>query len=303
MSPLPTLGAALLLALPLTASAQNERDVRKCIFTADAVREVNAVYDPATGTTHVVQNGRRVAFDDAYPMGPQHAAGATWYINNEPIEVNGRRYVKYGLPRILGVNEVTRIAHYQQALVFSEPGMGATPEVVYVAVRQGCEFQPYMLEMRPDELRDPAPDEDRDADEGSVQSIAVGQRLSGVLTADDATLRDGSHYRLYQFTAVAGQQYVVTMASEDFDAVLMLTRMDGDEVEEVGSNDDGPDMGTNAQVTFTAPASGPVYISANALSESETGRFTLSVDGRNASDPGHRDAGARRVHHLGPPHD
>ncbi|MBW3571943.1 MAG: hypothetical protein KY467_12640, partial [Gemmatimonadetes bacterium] len=77
-----------------------------------------------------------------------YAAGATWYINNEPIMVNGRRYVRYGLPRVLGVNEVTRTAEYQGVPVFVEAGAQGTPEVLYIPVRPGCEFQPYQLEVK-----------------------------------------------------------------------------------------------------------------------------------------------------------
>ncbi len=276
MSILPALGAALLVALPLTASAQNERDVRRCIFTSDAVREVTGVYSSATGETHVVQNGRRVRFETAYPEGPQHAAGASWYINNEPIEVNGARYVKFGLPRILGVNEVTRIAHHRQALVFAEAGLpGATPDIVYVAVRQGCEFQPYQREIDASNLRDDAPEPDAPR----AEPLAIGQTHRGTLSTTDARAADDSHYDLYTFTATAGQQVVITLASEDFDTYLSVGTMSDDAFVSIDSNDDGPDMGTDSQITFTAPRSGTFVVRANSLSGGETGRYTLSLGG------------------------
>jgi len=62
--------------------------------------------------------------------------------------VNGRRYVKYGLPRVLGVNEVTRTADYMGVPVFAEAGATAATEVLYVPVRPGCEFQPYQLDVK-----------------------------------------------------------------------------------------------------------------------------------------------------------
>jgi hypothetical protein len=88
------------------------------------------------------------AFSTAYPATTGYAAGATWYINNEPITVNGRRYVKYGLPRVLGVNEVTRTADFMGVPVFAEAGATGTTEVLYVPVRPGCEFQPYQLDVK-----------------------------------------------------------------------------------------------------------------------------------------------------------
>jgi hypothetical protein len=119
---------------------QPTRDIRVCVVENGMLREITAVYNTQTGDTTV--NGQRI------PATTGYAAGATWYINNEPITVNGRRYVRYGLPRVLGVNEVTRTAEYQGVSVFAEAGAQGTPEVLYIPVRPGCEFQPYQLEVK-----------------------------------------------------------------------------------------------------------------------------------------------------------
>jgi hypothetical protein len=116
------------------------REIRVCVVEGGMLREVTAMYNTQTGDTTV--NGQRI------PATTGYAAGATWYINNEPITVNGRRYVRYGLPRVLGVNEVTRTADYQGVSVFAEAGAQGTPEVLYIPVRPGCEFQPYQLEVK-----------------------------------------------------------------------------------------------------------------------------------------------------------
>jgi len=105
---------------------------------------VTAQYNTATSDTTV--NGQR--FATAYPATTGYAAGATWFINNEPIMVNGRRYVKYGLPRVIGVNDVTRTGEFMGVPVFAEAGATPTTEVVYVPVRPGCEFQPYQLDVK-----------------------------------------------------------------------------------------------------------------------------------------------------------
>jgi hypothetical protein len=116
------------------------RDIRVCVVENGTLREITAVYNTQSGDTTV--NGQPIQSSVGY------AAGATWYINNEAITVNNRRYVRYGLPRVLGVNEVTRTADYMGVSVFSEAGAQGTPEVLYIPVRPGCEFQPYQLEVK-----------------------------------------------------------------------------------------------------------------------------------------------------------
>jgi hypothetical protein len=124
-------------------------DIRVCVVEAGALREVTARFNRTTGDTTV--NGQE--FSVAYPATTGYAGGATWYINTEAITVNGRRYVRYGLPRVLGVNEVTRTGEFQGVSVFAEAGATGTPEVVYVPVRPGCEFQPYQLEIKAGAVR------------------------------------------------------------------------------------------------------------------------------------------------------
>ena len=124
---------------PPPAQANPMREIRVCVVENGALREVTAMYNTQTGDT--TWTGGQM------PM-TGYAAGATWFINNEPITVMGRRYVRYGLPRVLGVNEVRRMGDFQGIPVFAEAGMTGTPEVLYVPVRPGCEFQPYQLEVK-----------------------------------------------------------------------------------------------------------------------------------------------------------
>jgi hypothetical protein len=122
------------------------RDIQVCVVENGMLRNMTVQYNTQTGDT--TMNGQRFA-----PSMTGYAAGATWYINTEAITVGGRRYVRYGLPRVLGVNEVTRTGEFQGVSVFSEAGATGTPEVVYVPVRPGCEFQPYQLEMKAGAVR------------------------------------------------------------------------------------------------------------------------------------------------------
>jgi hypothetical protein len=122
------------------------RDIQVCVVENGMLRNMTVQYNTQTGDT--MMNGQRFA-----PSMTGYAAGASWFINNEPVMVMNRRYVKYGLPRVLGVNEVTRVGEYQGVSVFAETGATGTPEVLYVPVRAGCEFQPYQTEIKAGAVR------------------------------------------------------------------------------------------------------------------------------------------------------
>lgn len=116
-----------------------------CVVTpAGQLQEAVATYDPARGDT--TMNGQ--PFRTAHPAGAQYAAGARWFIDDEAITVMGRRYVKYGLPRVLGAGEVARAGEHRGVPVFAERGRTGPAEVLYLPVRPGCEFQPYQTETK-----------------------------------------------------------------------------------------------------------------------------------------------------------
>ncbi|HEY0022216.1 MAG TPA: outer membrane beta-barrel protein [Longimicrobium sp.] len=134
---------------PAPPAAPMARTIDVCVVENGALRTVQAQYTQATGDTTVA--GR--PFAQAYPAtAAQYAAGAAWYIQNEQITVQGRRYVRFGLPRVLGTGEVARIADHQGVPVFAQAG-AARPEVVYLPVRPGCEFQPYQTEVKSGAVR------------------------------------------------------------------------------------------------------------------------------------------------------
>lgn len=116
------------------------RQLSVCVVLDGELREVSALYNSlAQDTTY---NGQ--PFSVAFPLSG-YGAGAEWYLNNEPIRVNGRTYAKFSVPRVLHVTAVTRLGEYRGVPVFVERGMTGTPEVIYVPVRPGCEFQPYEM--------------------------------------------------------------------------------------------------------------------------------------------------------------
>ncbi len=134
---------------PPSPPAPTAETINVCVVENGSLRGVPAQYASATGDTTVA--GR--AFAQAYPATePPYAAGAAWFIQGDGITVDGRRYVKYGLPRVLGMHEVTRSAEHQGVPVFTEGG-AARADVVYVPVRPGCEFQPYQTEVKSRSVR------------------------------------------------------------------------------------------------------------------------------------------------------
>lgn len=76
------------------------------------------------------------------PAEEAYAAGASWYVNNEPITFEGRRYLKYGLPSKIEERELTWIGVLGRIRVYAERDRAAAPEVIFVATAPG-EFHPY----------------------------------------------------------------------------------------------------------------------------------------------------------------
>ena len=82
-----------------------------------------------------------------------HAAGEPWFVNGDRIRVNGRRYAKYGLPRVLEADQLASWSSYGDAAVYVE-GTNYDDQVIYVLVgppasqdEEGeCEYQPYQAE-------------------------------------------------------------------------------------------------------------------------------------------------------------
>ena len=134
---------------PFPPASIPARDLVICVVENGALRHVAVQYNAQTGDS--TYRGR--LFSEAFPATYGYAAGASWYIGNELISVGDHRYVKFGRPRILGIDEVTRVGDYHDVPVFVEHGAPATAEVVYVPVRPGCEFQQYQLDLRTSSVR------------------------------------------------------------------------------------------------------------------------------------------------------
>jgi hypothetical protein len=130
---------------PVEAPA--EQAIRVCILEGGQLREVDAMVNPATGDTMAVVAGERRRFAEAYPATTGYAGGADFFVQDRPITFRNRRYVRFGLTRIIPATDVQRVADFQGTTVFAETGANMqNPDVLYVLVRPGCEFQPYQRE-------------------------------------------------------------------------------------------------------------------------------------------------------------
>jgi hypothetical protein len=89
---------------------------------------------------------RRSPYSASLPQRPRYAGNETWFAQDSSITVQGRSYRKYGLPRIVGINEITPYATYRGVPMFQEEGPNGTPEVLYAPVGASCEVQPYLVE-------------------------------------------------------------------------------------------------------------------------------------------------------------
>jgi hypothetical protein len=125
-------------------------DITACVVRNGRMEMTPAHFYPVNGDTTV--NGR--PFRDVYPVTAEHAASADWYVNNEPVRLGHRRFVKYGLPRTLAPTDLIPAGSFRGVTLFTSVGNDpADPDVIYVPVNSWCEFQPYQGHRSSGEVR------------------------------------------------------------------------------------------------------------------------------------------------------
>lgn len=75
------------------------------------------------------------------------AKGKPFYVGNEPVTLNGKTFVKYGLPRVLTAGELNPTpVGFKDGVPLYLPTEDYGGEVVYLLTQPvGCEFQPYAV--------------------------------------------------------------------------------------------------------------------------------------------------------------
>jgi hypothetical protein len=114
-----------------------------CLYRPGSARIVEGVGKRDSEGYVLLSDGRETTLE---AFGYTEGRTREWLISNAPVRLGGRTFVKYGLPRILGFDEVVYFAEHDGVLFAAEPG-SARPEVVYALVQGvGCEFQPYQVQ-------------------------------------------------------------------------------------------------------------------------------------------------------------
>lgn len=109
---------------------------------------------------------------------------------------------------------------------------------------------------------------------GPATELFPGRPVTSMLGFGDRRLDDGAYYRLYRFSAAAGQLVRITMNSDDFDAYLLLLDAYGN----ILATDDDSGSGTNARITYTIPHTGDFLVIAKSYWRTGEGWYTLSLE-------------------------
>lgn len=114
------------------------------------------------------------------------------------------------------------------------------------------------------------------APERPAEALAFGARIEGQITEDDPTDGDGRGYDAYVFSGVAGQRIQAILRSGDFDSFLRVGSAEG-EFAELASDDDGLGRGFDSRLNFTLPEDGDYVLWASALSDEESGLYSVEL--------------------------
>lgn len=107
-------------------------------------------------------------------------------------------------------------------------------------------------------------------------AIRLGDTRQGEITDRDPLTDEDVAYDAYVFRAAEGERLAISLASEAFDPILRIGRVNRGVFEELAVNDDS--AGTlNSFLVFVAPEAGDYVIRASPLSAGGLGAYTLSL--------------------------
>jgi hypothetical protein len=115
---------------------------------------------------------------------------------------------------------------------------------------------------------------------GAGRSLRPPRTHSALLTPSDPVLPDGTAYHVWSYQAAGGERLSVTMASDTFDARLVLLRGGPVTGTLVAMDDDGGG-GRNARLSAVLPEPGLYSVVATTYAPGEEGAYELQVE----SDP------------------
>jgi hypothetical protein len=124
--------------------------------------------------------------------------------------------------------------------------------------------------------------------------LTYGASATGRLTLADSQFSDGTRYRAYAFTGARGDTIVAELASDDFDAMLLLMDEAGNKIT---TNDDAGGS-CNARIQHVLPAAGAYLVYANAHSPNGVGEYQLRLTRGPGPAPPPPAPGSRPFHGL-----
>jgi hypothetical protein len=108
--------------------------------------------------------------------------------------------------------------------------------------------------------------------------VRRGQSVSGTLREGDPELDDGRWHDAYSYTGRAGERIRISLASDEFDTVLILGRVVDGEFQELETNDDADDGdGTDSLIVIELPEDGRYVIQATSFRAQTEGAYRLTV--------------------------
>jgi hypothetical protein len=104
--------------------------------------------------------------------------------------------------------------------------------------------------------------------------LSLNTDISDRLTDQDIPTGEGGFARDYVVEFKKGDQVAIDLNSDEFDTVIVLISTDGSTV---GSNDDGPDGGTNSLLFARITETGKYIVRVRTFGIAGGGKFALKV--------------------------
>ncbi len=109
----------------------------------------------------------------------------------------------------------------------------------------------------------------------ATNSILIEKTERGALEPGDKTIpNDGSFYDSYPLEGKAGDSFIITLESQDFDTFLAVMDKDGKIIQQ---NDDVSDRSSNSRLKVTLPYDGTFNVIVNAYDEGGKGKYVLTI--------------------------
>ncbi|MEB3191996.1 MAG: PPC domain-containing protein [Snowella sp.] len=105
--------------------------------------------------------------------------------------------------------------------------------------------------------------------------LSLNTEINDRLTDRDIPTGEGGFARDYVVELEKGDQVAIDLKSDEFDTVIALIARDGSTV---GSNDDGPEGGTNSLLFARIKETGDYIVRVRTFGVTGGGQFTLKID-------------------------